>query len=55
MTITDLYNYAKEEEVENCEVEIQYADGGGFHHGTRDLREDEIEVEDKGYGKIVVL
>lgn len=55
MTITELYEYATKRSIENCEVEIQYSDGGVYYHGTRDLREDEIETEEKNYGKIVIL
>ncbi|MDF2884880.1 MAG: hypothetical protein K0R54_5450 [Clostridiaceae bacterium] len=55
MTIKDLYVYAQERGIENCEVEIQYADGGGCYHGTRDLNEHDIEVKEESYGKIVVL
>lgn len=55
MTIKDLYEYAQKNRIENCEVEIQYADGGGFYYGTRDLEESEISIEEKSYGKIVIL
>ena len=55
VTIKDLYEYAQKNGIENCEVEIQYADGGGFYYGTRDLEESEISVEEKSYGKIVIL
>ena len=55
MTIKDLYKYAVKKGLEDCEVEIQYADGGGFYYGTRDLEESEISVEEKSYGKIVIL
>lgn len=39
MTIKDLYEYAVKKGLENSEVEIQYADSGGFYYGTRDLKE----------------
>ena len=55
MTIKDLYVYAQEKGIENYEVEIQYADGGGFYHGTRDLREDEIEVKEETWGTMIIL
>ena len=55
MTIKDLYEYAQEKGLENCEVEIQHADGGGFYYGIRDLEECNITVEEKGYGKVIIL
>lgn len=55
MTIKELFMYAQEKGIEDCEVEIQYADSGGFYYGTRDLNEADIEIEDKSYGKIVIL
>ena len=53
MTIKDLYKYAVKKGLEDCEVEIQYADGGGFYYGTRDLEESEISVEEKVMGKLL--
>ena len=55
MTIKDLYEYAVKKGLENSEVKIQYADSGGFYYGTRDLKENEIYIEEKSYGKVVVL
>jgi len=55
MTIKDLYVYAQEKGIENCEVEIQYADGGGFYHGTRDLEESEIVVKEETWGTLIIL
>lgn len=55
MTIKDLYEYAVKNGVENCDIEIQYADGGGFYYGTRDLYECDIEIENKSYGKVIIL
>ena len=56
MTINDLYEYAKKNGIENLEVEIQHGDDGGSYHGTRDLREDEIDVIEKYESiRVVVL
>jgi len=55
MTIKDLYVYAQEKGIENCEVEIQYADGGGYYQGTRDLDESEIVVKEETWGTIIIL
>jgi len=45
MTIEELYEWAKKRNYEKLECEIQYADGGGYYYGTRDLSELDIEVE----------
>ncbi len=45
MSIEELYEWAKKHNYEKLECEIQYADGGGFYYGTRDLRESDIEVK----------
>lgn len=37
MTIKEFYKWAKENKVEDFEVEIQYANGEGFDDGSRDL------------------
>lgn len=55
MTIKELYEWAIKNNVENCEVEIQYRDGGGTYYGTDDLYESDIVIEEKTYGKVVIL
>lgn len=55
MTIQDLYEWAKKNNATDLEVEIQYRDGGGYYSGTCDLNEGNIEIENKIYGKVVVL
>jgi hypothetical protein len=55
VTVEKLYLYAKERGIEKCEIEIQYADGGGFYYGTRDLQEADIVVKDESYGKVIIL
>ena len=34
MNITELYEWATKNGVEDYEIEIQYRDGGGYYHGT---------------------
>lgn len=46
MTIKELYEIAKEQHIENYEIEIQYRDGGGFYSGTDFLEYADIEVND---------
>ena len=46
MTIKELYEIAKEQHIEDYEIEIQYRDGGGFYSGTDFLDLENIEVND---------
>lgn len=55
MTIQDLYEWGIKHNAKDLDIEIQYRDGGGYYSGTCDLREEDIEVENKSYGKVVVL
>lgn len=55
MTPKDLYEWAVEHGVENCNIEIQYRDDGGLFYGTTDASFNEIEIENKSYGKVIVL
>lgn len=55
MTPRDLYEWALEHGVENCDIEIQYCDGGGSYCGTDSASFDEIEIEDRRYGKVIVI
>lgn len=55
MTIGELYEWAKENQCENYDVEIQYRDSGGYYRGTADLREDEIVIDREKYGGTVIL
>jgi hypothetical protein len=55
MTIKELYKYATKKKIEDYEVEIQYCDGGGFYYGTRGLKEENIDVDEKDNTKIVLI
>lgn len=55
MTIQDLYEWAKKNKAIDLDIEIQYRDDGGYYNGTCDLSEEDIEVENKSYSKVVVL
>ena len=55
MTPRDLYEWALEHGVENCDIETQYRDGGGSYCGTDSASFDEIEIEDRRYGKVIVI
>lgn len=45
MTINELYEWAKENNVENYNVRIQYRDEGGCYYGTDTLYESDIEID----------
>ena len=34
----DLYEWAVKHDVQDCDIEIQYRDGGGYYCGTTDAR-----------------
>ena len=36
MTVKELYEWAKKNNAENFDIEIQYRDGGGYYSGTDD-------------------
>ena len=55
MTPRDLYEWAVKHDVQDCDIEIQYRDGGGYYCGTTDARLDEIEIKNECYGKVIVL
>lgn len=55
MTVKEFYEWAKKNQCENYEVEIQYRDSGGCYNGTADLREDEIEIDRGKYSGIVIV
>lgn len=46
MTIEELYKIAKEQHIENYDIEIQYRDGGGIYSGTDFLDSEDIKVND---------
>lgn len=45
MTILELYEYAKEKDILNYDVEIQN-DSNGIYEGTRSIRPEEIRIND---------
>lgn len=53
MTPKDLYEWAVKHDVQDCDIEIQYRDGGGCYCGTADARLDEIEIKTECYGKVI--
>lgn len=46
MTIQELYDYAKKNNIVDYELEAQYADDGGFYYGSRSIYLDDIEIKD---------
>lgn len=46
MTILELYEYAKERNILNYEIEVQYSDGGGYYEGSRRVYFDDLETHD---------
>lgn len=57
MTIRNLYEWAKEKDVLDLDVVIQYRDGGGYYTGSDDLEIPTIEDREYSYQteKILVL
>lgn len=47
MTIQELYDYAKEKNILNFDIEVQHSDDGGFYYGSRSANIDEIQIEEK--------
>lgn len=52
MTILELYEYAKEKGILDYDIETRY-DSCGIYEGTREVRPEEIEINDN-YKEIVV-
>ena len=52
MTVSELYDWAVMNGVENLEIEIQYRDGGGFYNGTDDHIEPQVSFSN---GQEIVL
>ena len=46
MTIQELYDYAKEKNILDYDIEAQYADSGGYYYGSRSTDIDEIEIKE---------
>lgn len=46
MTIQELYDYAKENNILDYEIEAQYADDGGFYYGTRSINLFDMEIKE---------
>lgn len=55
MTIKELYEWAKKNNCEEYEVEIQYRDDGGYYTGTDDLEEHDIEIDRNKYNGVVII
>lgn len=51
----DLYEWTVKHNVQDCDIEIQYRDGGGCYGGTTDACLDDVEIENKKYGKVIVF
>ena len=55
MTVKEFYEWAKENEAEDLEIEIQYRDGGGTYCGTDVADNPTIERSEYGDNKVVLL
>lgn len=55
MTIQELYEWAIKNNAKDLDIEIQYRDGGGYHEGTTDLSEYDLEIQHKKHGDVVVF
>ena len=53
MNITELYEWATKNGVEDYEIEIQSRDGGGYYHGTDTLHEEDIEIDRTNFALIL--
>ena len=45
-TVQELYDFAKERNILDYEIEAQYADDGGYYYGSRITDEGDIERKD---------
>ncbi len=45
MTIRELYDWAKQQGIEDYDIEIQYRDGGGYCDGTDTANFYDVEVK----------
>ena len=57
MIIKELYEWAVSIVVENCDIEIQYRDGGGYYQGVDDCDDPTIYPREHSYNteKVVLL
>ena len=46
MTVQELYDYAKEKNILDYDIEAQYADSGGYYYGSRITDCGDIERKD---------
>lgn len=53
MTIRELYEWAKQQGIEDYDIEIQYRDGGGYYDGTDDANF--YDIETKHDKKIIII
>lgn len=44
MTIRELYDWAVEQHIEDYDITVAYADGGGFYSGNRYINFCDIEI-----------
>ena len=44
MTVLELYEYAKEKNILNYNIEVQHSDDGRYYDGTRSVCSEEIEM-----------
>ena len=54
MTVKELYEWAKKHDCLDCDIGVQYRDGGGMYHGREYDIYPEVDWEDDGK-KVVVL
>ena len=57
MTVKELYEWAKRNNAENLDIEIQFRDGGGYYSGRDDCDDPEICDRENPYNteKVVLL
>ena len=55
MTPRDLYEWAVKHDVQDCDIEIQYRDGGDCCCGTSIACLDDLEIDNRQYGKVIIL
>lgn len=53
MTVQELYDFAKERNILDYDIEARYADDGGYYYGSR--LTDEVDIERKDDIKTIII
>ena len=47
MTVQELYDFAKERNILDYEIEAQYADDGGYYYGSRYISKHRLKMDSR--------